>query len=115
MLQNVWVTSYVRLFVTVKEKNLQMVNQFLEDGNLKNKRINVFQNLYGHNIRANKGDPKAMSKAVKAPLKHYSSTKENPQHDDCPSGPKSWCSYQRDLANGTTEHRAIQFQKLYKI
>ena len=84
-------------------------------GRLTNKRINVFQNLYGHNIRANKGDPKAMSKAVKASLKHYSSTKEYPQHDDCPSGPKSWCSYQRDLANGTTEHRAIQFQKLYKI
>ena len=77
-------------------------------GRLTNKRINVFQNLYGHNISTNKGNPEAMSKAVKASLKHYCSTREKPQHDDCPPGPKSWCSYQRDLANGTTEHREIK-------
>lgn len=49
-----------------------------------------------------------MSRATHAILKHYSSTPENPQHGDCPSGGSSWCSYQRDLANGTQLHKPIK-------
>lgn len=46
------------------------------------------------------GDAQAMSRATKAILKHYSSTVENPQHDDCPPGKDSWCSFQRDIVTG---------------
>ena len=46
-----------------------------------------------------------MAKSTKAILKHYSSTLEKPQHDDCPTGKKSWCSFQRDVANKEHTHR----------
>ena len=76
-------------------------------GRLTIARIDTIQSFYGLCIRQNKGDAKAMSKATRAILLHYSSTGENPQHDCCPVGP-SWCSYQRDLACKTKSHRYIK-------
>ena len=32
-------------------------------------------------------------------IRSYSSTKEKPHHNDCPEGPKNWCSYQRDKSS----------------
>ena len=64
--------------------------------------------MYGHAIRINKGDVKAMSKAVLASLKHYCSTVENPQHEDCPPGQTSWCSYQRNLATGSVTYKQVK-------
>lgn len=61
--------------------------------------------MYGHTIRKNKGNVAAMAKGVHAILKHYSSTIEVPQHDDCPTGKDSWCSYQKDLANNENTYR----------
>ena len=49
-----------------------------------------------------------MAKAVKASLKHYCSTLGRPQHEDCPKGPQSWCSFQRDQCTGLREHFAIK-------
>ena len=49
-----------------------------------------------------------MARATQAILKHYSSSIDNPGHDDCPEGPSSWCIYQRDVANGTTLHKPIK-------
>lgn len=66
-------------------------------GRLTNARIDTIQNFYGRSIRDNKGDAKAMARATHAILKHYSSSAEVPRHDDCPEGPSSWCSYQRDV------------------
>lgn len=77
-------------------------------GRLTIKRIDTFQNFYGKVIRENKGDAKAMSKATHAILKHYSSTPEEPRHDDCPKGSSSWCTYQKDMANGTNLHKPIK-------
>ena len=71
-------------------------------------RIDAMQNFYGKAIRDNKGNATAISKATHAILKHYSSTPENPRHEDCPSGNESWCSYNRDLATGQTTHCPIQ-------
>ena len=45
-----------------------------------------------------------MSKAVLASLKHYCSTVENPQHEDCPP----WRSYQRDLATGSVTYKQVK-------
>ena len=71
-------------------------------------RIDTIQNFYGKAIRDNKGSAKAMSKAVHAILKHYASTPEKPQHEDCPMGKDSWCSYNRDQATGQTTHVPIK-------
>lgn len=71
-------------------------------------RIDTMQNFYGLAIRQNKGDAKGMAKATKAILYHYASSPENPQHDFCPEGPQSWCSYKRDVANGTSFHQPIK-------
>ena len=97
--------AIVRDYKGKKLKDGKVING---KGRLTNNRINVFQNLYGHAIRSNKGRPKSMSKAVMASLKHYCSTIEKPQHEDCPVGPTSWCSFQRDIANNTHEHKPIK-------
>ena len=49
-----------------------------------------------------------MSRATHAILKHYSSTPENPRHEDCPTGRNSWCSYNRDVATGEKTHVRIK-------
>jgi len=49
-----------------------------------------------------------MSKATHAILKHYSSTPENPRHEDCPTGRNSWCSFNRDVATGEKTHVPIK-------
>ena len=77
-------------------------------GRLTTVRIDALQNFYGKAIRDNEGNATAMSKATHAILKHYSSTPENPRHEDCPSGNESWCSYNRDLVTGQTTHCPIQ-------
>ena len=77
-------------------------------GRLTNIRIGIFQNIYGHVIRNNKGNSTAMEKGVRASLKHYCSTVEKPQHEDCPEGYTSWCSYQRDKATGKQTHRLVK-------
>ena len=49
-----------------------------------------------------------MFRATHAILKHFSSTPEEPKHNDCPTSPNSWCSYQHDQANGTNLHKPIK-------
>ena len=41
-----------------------------------------------------------MSKATQPIMKHYSSSPENPKHEDCPEGETSWCSCNCDRATG---------------
>lgn len=53
-------------------------------GRLTVSRIDTIQSFYGQAIRENKGNSKAMSRAMHAILKHYSSTPEKPRHEDCP-------------------------------
>ena len=49
-----------------------------------------------------------MSRAIHAILKHYSSTPEQPRHEDCPTGKDSWCSYNRDKAKGENTHKPVK-------
>ena len=49
-----------------------------------------------------------MPRTTHAILKHYSSTLENPNHEDCPPGKNSWCFYNRDVASGTKYHQPIK-------
>ena len=74
-------------------------------GRLTIARIDAIQNFYGRTIRNNKNNPVAMSKETWAILDHYSSTHEQPKHDNCPPGISSWCSFQRDVATGQSTHK----------
>ena len=74
-------------------------------GRLTDKLIDNFQNYYGSAIRSNLGDLKAMQNAVMVILFHSSSTDKKPQHQYCPVGPNSWCGWQRDRANHTTDYK----------
>jgi len=77
-------------------------------GRLTHARVDTIQGFCGKAIRDNKSNAKEMAKATKAILKHYSSTEEEPKHEDCPAGSVSWCSYQRDIADGTNLHKPIE-------
>lgn len=77
-------------------------------GRLTLARVDTIQNFYGRALRDNANDAKAMSKATMAILKHYSSTVDDPKHEDCPKGSSSWCSYQRDKASGSNLHVPIK-------
>ena len=49
-----------------------------------------------------------MSKATYAIIKHYSSTPEKPNHEDCHQDRNSWCSCNRGIAAGTNYHQPIK-------
>ena len=71
-------------------------------------RLDTIQNFYGKEIRNYRRDNSGMSRATHAILKHYSSTLENPNHEDRPPGKNSCCSYNRDVASGTNYHQPIK-------
>ena len=77
-------------------------------GRLSTKRIDTFQNFYGAAIHNNKESSKEMSKATQAILKHYSSSPENPKHEDWSEGETSCCSDNRDRATGQNAHDPIK-------
>ena len=45
-----------------------------------------------------------MAQETWAILNHYRNNLQDLKLGHCPFGPNSWCSYQRDLANGTNEY-----------
>ena len=64
--------------------------------------IDRLQNFYGIAIRSNVGNIAGMKENIYAALMHVSSNANNNYHwRYCPTGPESWCKYQRDLANNT--------------
>ena len=68
--------------------------------------INRLQNYYGIAIRSNKNNLKGMQSATKAPLFHVASNKDNNLHyPHCPIGPHSWCKYNQDHVNETTNYK----------
>ena len=67
--------------------------------------VDTMQNFYGQALRDNKSNVCGMARSTRAIQKQCSSTLENPCQDDCPEGASSWCSYQRDVANGTKLHK----------
>ena len=56
--------------------------------------------FYGLAIRRKKDSVKDTKTAIWATLKHKSSTDTNPQHDSCPPGDDSWCTWQKAKAQG---------------
>ena len=61
--------------------------------------IDKLQNYYGIAIQSNVGNQAEMKKAIHASLFHCASSESRPLHDHCPTGPESWCGFQRDKYN----------------
>jgi len=68
-------------------------------GKLTGKMIDKLTVYYGLAIRRNCNSVHDMKEAIWATFYHYSSSDENPQHEKCPAGKESWCTYQRAQAN----------------
>ena len=73
-------------------------------GRLTDKRIDKLQVYYGMAIRQNIHDIDCMKTAVMAIWHHSKSTDDDPDHDLCPPGENSWCGFQQDIANGTSDY-----------
>ena len=67
-------------------------------GKLTNAKILKIQNYYGRAIKDHANDVGLLKRRIFAILFHLSSTDENPKHQHCPTGPNSWCFWQRALA-----------------
>ena len=67
--------------------------------------INRLQSYFGMALRSNVATVEDMKNNIYAALMHICSNKENNCHwKYCPAGSDSWCSFQRDIANGTNLH-----------
>lgn len=67
-------------------------------GKLTNKLIDELTIYYGLAIRQNHDSIEKMKETIWAKLFHTISTDDNPQHDRCPVGETSWCSWQKAKA-----------------
>lgn len=72
-------------------------------GKLTDKAISELTTYYGLAIRRNPDSVDDMKKAIWATFLHKSSTDENPQHQNCPTGLSSWCAWQKAVAEGTVD------------
>ena len=73
-------------------------------GDDSNKVIDKLQVYYGRAIRDNTDSITNMRNAVIAIWKYTKSTDGYPLHNLCPTGSESWCGFQRDLTNRTSEY-----------
>lgn len=73
-------------------------------GKLTGKLIDELSIYYGLAIRRNHDSIEKMRNGIWGTLYHKMSTDENPQHEQCPPGEDSWCSWQRMNATNTLEN-----------
>ena len=68
-------------------------------GHLTDSVIDSLTVYYGGAIRNFPGDVDGMYRAIWAVFHHSLSSDEKPDHQSCPTGPDSWCKYNRALSN----------------
>ncbi|XP_071056469.1 uncharacterized protein [Onthophagus taurus] len=86
-----------RLRSIKKEKKLGGV------GKLTDNLIGELTKYYGKAIRANSDSVEKMKNSIWATYYHKCSTDDHPQHEFCPVGPESWCSWRKAEAEGKLE------------
>ena len=69
-------------------------------GKLTGKEIDKLSSYYGKAIRDHSDSVEGMQNAVWATFYHRASTKTKPQHHLCPTGPASWCDWQKAKSTG---------------
>ncbi|XP_046588571.1 uncharacterized protein LOC124293108 [Neodiprion lecontei] len=62
--------------------------------------VKKLSKYYGLSIQRNVNSVENMKKEIMATLYHIFSTKEKPNHEYCPTGPESWCKWQKAIALG---------------
>ena len=93
------------LFKRLGKKRLADGTSIGGTGRVSKRRIDKLQVSYGKEIRGNTYNFESMRQAVIAIWHQPKSTDENPDHDLCPQGEDSWCGFQRDIANGTSDYK----------
>lgn len=86
-------------------------------GKLTGKLIDELSIYYGLAIRRNSDSVENMRSSIWATLDHKLSTDDKPQHDKCPIGEDSWCSWQRAKATNTLaeyEHKPALAIEVYE-
>ncbi|XP_076621601.1 uncharacterized protein LOC143342005 [Colletes latitarsis] len=73
-------------------------------GKLTAKLIDELTVYYGLAIRKNSNSMEEMKNAIWATFYHKISTDRNPQHEKCPIGKDSWCSWQKAKAHESLEN-----------
>ena len=89
-------TPFRKLVETTKAQGSSISGR----GRLTHEKIIKIQNYYGRAIKDNTNDIQVMRQRIFAILFHLLSTNESPKHMHCPPGPKSWCFWQRAVADG---------------
>lgn len=64
--------------------------------------VGILTAYYGKAIRQNCESVDNMRRAIQAVYFHESSTDKNPQHHLCPTGPQSWCKFNKSVALNTS-------------
>lgn len=81
-------------------RNVKKAKKLGGRGRLTDSIITKLTKYYGLAIRRNVNSVEGMRKDIMATIKHIFSTKENPDHGNCPSGADSWCKWQKAVAQG---------------
>ena len=85
---------------TFVDDNGQVLNlRWGGKGQLTNSVIDSLTEFYGRAIRNFPGNVGGMHRAIWAVFQHSLSNDEEHNHQFCPSGPDSWCKFNRALAN----------------
>ena len=85
---------------TFVDENCQVLN--LKQGGRERLTESVIDSLtvyYGGAIQNFPGNVDGMYRAIWAVFHHSLSSDEKPDHQYCPSGPNSWCKYNRAMSN----------------
>ncbi|EGI59637.1 hypothetical protein G5I_12204 [Acromyrmex echinatior] len=86
-------------------------------GKLTGKLIDELSIYFGLAIRRNCESVEKMKTAIWTTLLHKISTDNHPQHDDCPTGENSWCSWQRAKSSNTLAtytHKSLMSDIVYE-
>lgn len=110
--------DHVQKRMGTRLRNLKKVTKGLRGrGKLTAKLVDKLSIYYGLTIRRNCDSIEKMKNAIQATLYHKLSTDEKPQHDKCPTGEDSWCSWQKAKATnslGDYEHKPAICNKVFE-
>lgn len=85
-------------------KAVEIVNELPNfRGRFSEEEMLKLQKYYGRNIRRNVGNLEEMIRDCWACFYHSCSNDADPQHDYCPLGPDTWCSYHRAALHGESD------------
>jgi len=108
--------DHVQKRMGTRLRNLKKTKNLGGKGKLTGKLIDELSVYYGLAIRRNPDSVEKMRNDIWATLFHKLLTDEVPQHDKCPNGVDSWCSWQRAKALGTLyeyQHKTPLSQQIF--